>query len=209
MGFLELALIGVGLSMDAFAVSICKGLSMRKVDKKYMLVLAAFFGGFQALMPTLGWFLGSQFQTYITAIDHWIAFILLTLIGGKMILDVIKEKGENEEVCPDDSVRIDLKEFFLLAVATSIDALAVGITFAFLQVKLASSVTIIGCITFCFTIAGVLIGNVFGTKFKDKATILGGVILIAIGVKILLEHLGIFGCVLQSLCQPHNHWRFR
>ena len=193
MGFLELALIGVGLSMDAFAVSICKGLSMRKVDKKYMLVLAAFFGGFQALMPTLGWFLGSQFQTYITAIDHWIAFILLTLIGGKMILDVIKEKGENEEVCPDDSVRIDLKEFFLLAVATSIDALAVGITFAFLQVKLASSVTIIGCITFCFTIAGVLIGNVFGTKFKDKATILGGVILIAIGVKILLEHRGIFG----------------
>ena len=193
MGFLELALIGVGLSMDAFAVSICKGLSMRKVDKKYMLVLAAFFGGFQALMPTLGWFLGSQFQTYITAIDHWIAFILLTLIGGKMILDVIKEKGENEEVCPDDSVRIDLKEFFLLADATSIDALAVGITFAFLQVKLASSVTIIGCITFCFTIAGVLIGNVFGTKFKDKATILGGVILIAIGVKILLEHLGIFG----------------
>lgn len=193
MGFLELALIGVGLSMDAFAVSICKGLSMRKVDKKYMLVLSAFFGGFQALMPTLGWFLGSQFQTYITAIDHWIAFILLTLIGGKMILDVIKEKGENEEVCPDDSVRIDLKEFFLLAVATSIDALAVGITFAFLQVKLASSVTIIGCITFCFTIAGVLIGNVFGTKFKDKATILGGVILIAIGVKILLEHLGIFG----------------
>ena len=193
MGFLELALIGVGLSMDAFAVSICKGLSMRKVDKKYMLVLAAFFGGFQALMPTLGWFLGSQFQTYITAIDHWIAFILLTLIGGKMILDVIKEKGENEEVCPDDSVRIDLKEFFLLAVATSIDALAVGITFACLQVKLASSVTIIGCITFCFTIAGVLIGNVFGTKFKDKATILGGVILIAIGVKILLEHLGIFG----------------
>ncbi len=192
MGLLELALIGVGLSMDAFAVSICKGLSMRKVDKKYMLVLAAFFGGFQALMPTLGWLLGSQFQSYITAIDHWIAFILLALIGGKMILDVIKEKGENEEVCPDDSVRIDLKEFFLLAIATSIDALAVGITFAFLQVKLASSVTIIGCITFCFTVAGVLIGNVFGTKFKDKATILGGVILIGIGVKILLEHLGIF-----------------
>ena len=193
MGLLELALIGVGLSMDAFAVSICKGLSMRKVDKKYMLVLAAFFGGFQALMPTLGWLLGSQFQSYITAIDHWIAFILLALIGGKMILDVIKEKGENEEVCPDDSVRIDLREFFLLAVATSIDALAVGITFAFLQVKLASSVTIIGCITFCFTVAGVLIGNVFGTKFKDKATILGGIILIGIGVKILLEHLGILG----------------
>lgn len=193
MGLLELALIGVGLSMDAFAVAICKGLSMRKVDKKYMLVLAAFFGGFQALMPTLGWLLGSQFQSYITAIDHWIAFILLVLIGGKMILDVIKEKGENEEVCPDDSVRINLKEFFLLAIATSIDALAVGITFAFLQVKLASSVTTIGCITFCFTIAGVLIGNVFGTKFKDKATIFGGVILIGIGIKILLEHLGFLG----------------
>lgn len=193
MGFVELALIGVGLSMDAFAVSICKGLSMRKVDKKYMFVLALFFGGFQALMPALGWLLGSQFQQYITAIDHWIAFILLVLIGGKMILDVIKEKGENEEVCPDDSVHINLKEFFLLAVATSIDALAVGITFAFLQVKLISSVTIIGCITFCFTIAGVLIGNVFGAKFKDKATVLGGIILIAIGVKILLEHLGIFG----------------
>ena len=191
MGYLELALIGVGLSMDAFAVSVCKGLSMRKVDKKYMFVLAAFFGGFQALMPALGWLLGSQFQSYITAIDHWIAFILLVLIGGKMILDVVKEKGENEEVCPEGSVRIDLREFFLLAIATSIDALAIGITFAFLQVRLITSVTIIGCITFCFSIAGVLIGNVFGSKFKDKATILGGIILIGIGVKILIEHLGL------------------
>mgnify|MGYP000301343692 CR=1 FL=1 len=168
MGYLELALIGVGLSMDAFAVSVCKGLSMRKVDKKYMFVLAAFFGGFQALMPALGWLLGSQFQSYITAIDHWIAFILLVLIGGKMILDVVKEKGENEEVCPEGSVRIDLREFFLLAIATSIDALAIGITFAFLQVRLITSVTIIGCITFCFSIVGVLIGNVFGSKFKDN-----------------------------------------
>ena len=129
MGYLELALIGVGLSMDAFAVSVCKGLSMRKVDKKYMFVLAAFFGGFQALMPALGWLLGSQFQSYITAIDHWIAFILLVLIGGKMILDVVKEKGENEEVCPEGSVRIDLREFFLLAIATSIDALASHLLF--------------------------------------------------------------------------------
>ena len=168
MGYLELALIGVGLSMDAFAVSVCKGLSMRKVDKKYMFVLAAFFGGFQALMPALGWLLGSQFQSYITAIDHWIAFILLVLIGGKMILDVVKEKGENEEVCPEGSVRIDLREFFLLAIATSIDALAIGITFAFLQVRLITSVTIIGCITFCFSIAGVLIGNVFGSKGNDS-----------------------------------------
>ena len=193
MGYLELALIGVGLSMDAFAVSVCKGLSMRKVDKKYMFVLAVFFGGFQALMPALGWLLGSQFQSYITAIDHWIAFILLVLIGGKMILDVVKEKGENEEVCPDDSLQINLREIFLLAIATSIDALAIGITFAFLQVRLITSVTIIGCITFCFSIAGVLIGNVFGSKFKDKATILGGIILIGIGVKILIGHLEIFG----------------
>ena len=168
MGYLELALIGVGLSMDAFAVSVCKGLSMRKVDKKYMFVLAAFFGGFQALMPALGWLLGSQFQSYITAIDHWIAFILLVLIGGKMILDVVKEKGENEEVCPEGSVRIDLREFFLLAIATSIDALAIGITFAFLQVRLITSVTIIGCITFCFSIAGVLIGNVFGSNSRIR-----------------------------------------
>lgn len=193
MGIIELALIGVGLSMDAFAVSICKGLSMKKVDVKYMVVLAMFFGGFQALMPSIGWFLGSRFQQYITAVDHWIAFILLAAIGGKMILDVIKEKGEGEEVCPDASVKIDLKENFMLAVATSIDALAVGITFAFLQVRLAPSVTVIGCITFGFTIAGVFIGNVFGSKIKDKATLIGGLILIGIGVKILLEHLGIFG----------------
>ena len=125
--FIELLLIGVGLSMDAFAVSICKGLAMRRVNKKQAFVIGLFFGGFQALMPALGWLLGSQFQSYITAIDHWIAFIQLGLIGGKMILDVVKEKGENEEVCPEGSVRIDLREFFLLAIATSIDALAIGI----------------------------------------------------------------------------------
>ena len=136
MGIIELALIGVGLSMDAFAVSICKGLSMKKVDVKYMVVLAIFFGGFQALMPSIGWFLGSRFQQYITAVDHWIAFILLAAIGGKMILDVIKEKGEGEEVCPDASVKINLKENFMLAVATSIDALAVGVSFAFLSMNM-------------------------------------------------------------------------
>ena len=193
MGIIELALIGVGLSMDAFAVSVCKGLGMKKLNKKQALVIGLYFGGFQALMPFIGWVLGSQFQKYITSIDHWIAFILLAAIGGKMILDVIKEKGEGEEVCPDASVKIDLKENFMLAVATSIDALAVGITFAFLQVRLAPSVTVIGCITFGFTIAGVFIGNVFGSKIKDKATLIGGLILIGIGVKILLEHLGIFG----------------
>ena len=194
MGYLELALIGVGLSMDAFAVSVCKGLSMRKVDKKYMFVLAVFFGGFQALMPALGWLSWkSVFSLILQPLIIGSHLYCLCMIGGKMILDVIKEKGENEEVCPDDSLQINLREIFLLAIATSIDALAIGITFAFLQVRLITSVTIIGCITFCFTIAGVLIGNVFGSKFKDKATILGGIILIGIGVKILIEHLGIFG----------------
>lgn len=189
MGIFELAMIGVGLSMDAFAVAICKGLGMKKVDLKYTFVLALFFGGFQALMPFLGWLLGSRFQKYITAVDHWIAFGLLTFLGGKMILDAIREKGG--EVCQTQGVKINLKEFFMLAVATSIDALAVGITFAFLQVQIASSVTIIGCITFGFSVAGVFIGNVFGSQFKNKATILGGVILIFIGVKILIEHLGL------------------
>lgn len=189
MGIFELAMIGVGLSMDAFAVSICKGLGMKKVNPKYTFVLALFFGGFQALMPFLGWLLGSRFQQYITAIDHWIAFGLLVFLGGKMIADAIKEK--DGEVCQVQGVKIDLKEFFLLAVATSIDALAVGITFAFLQVQIVRAITLIGCITFCFTVAGVFIGNVFGSRFKNKATVLGGIILIFIGVKILVEHLGI------------------
>ena len=193
MGIIELALIGVGLSMDAFAVSICKGLSMKKVDVKYMVVLAIFFGGFQALMPSIGWFLGSRFQQYITAVDHWIAFILLAAIGGKMILDVIKEKGEGEEVCPDASVKIDLKENFMLAVATSIDALAVGITFAFLKVNIIPAVCFIGIVTFIISFAGVKIGNVFGARYKNKAEIVGGIILILLGLKILLEHLGFLG----------------
>lgn len=190
MGILELALIGVGLSMDAFAVSICKGLSMKKVNLKYGVLLAIFFGGFQGLMPLIGWLLGSRFQQYITSVDHWIAFGLLLFLGLKMIIDAIKERNEEAEV--DEKIRIDLKEFFMLAIATSIDALAVGITFAFLQVRILPSITLIGCITFAFSIAGVFIGNIFGSKFKNIATVLGGVILIAIGVKILFEHLGIF-----------------
>lgn len=192
MSILELALIGVGLSMDAFAVAICKGLSMKKIDLKYGFVLALFFGGFQALMPTLGWLLGSRFQQYITAIDHWIAFGLLLFLGIKMILDAIKERDADDIVCQSEGLKIDLKEFFMLAVATSIDALAVGITFAFLQVRIVSSVSLIGCITFGFSVGGVFIGNIFGSKFKGMATVLGGVILIGIGVKILFEHLGIF-----------------
>ena len=195
MGYLELALIGVGLSMDAFAVSVCKGLSMRKVDKKYMFVLAVFFGGFQALMPALGWLLGSQFQSYITAIDHWIAFILLVLIGGKMILDVIKEKGENEEVCPDDSLQINLREIFLLAIATSIDALAIGISFALLGInnytEILSPILIIGFVSFVMSLIGLYFGIKCGCGCarKLKAELWGGIILVAIGLKILIEHL--------------------
>ena len=195
MGYLELALIGVGLSMDAFAVSVCKGLSMRKVDKKYMFVLAVFFGGFQALMPALGWLLGSQFQSYITAIDHWIAFILLVLIGGKMILDVVREKGENEEVCPDDSLRINLREIFLLAIATSIDALAIGISFALLGInnytEILSPILIIGFVSFVMSLIGLYFGIKCGCGCarKLKAELWGGIILVAIGLKILIEHL--------------------
>ena len=187
MGLIELFLIAVGLSMDAFAVSVCKGLAMPKCTFKKAAIVGLWFGGFQALMPAIGYILGAQFQEAIASIDHWIAFVLLALIGGNMIHEAL----DNDEEEADAS--LDVKTMFLLAVATSIDALAIGITFAFLQVRLAPSVTVIGCITFGFTIAGVFIGNVFGSKIKDKATLIGGLILIGIGVKILLEHLGIFG----------------
>ena len=188
MGIAELFLIGVGLSMDAFAVSVCKGLTMRKMRWKQGAVIALFFGGFQALMPLAGWALGKQFEQYITRIDHWIAFLLLGWIGGKMIWDAFH--GEEEE-----SVKagFDLKELFVLAVATSIDALAVGITFAFLQVAILPAVTLIGCTTFVISLAGVWIGHKFGGKLKDKATLAGGIILCLIGLKILLEHLGMLG----------------
>lgn len=190
MGFIELFLLGVGLAMDAFAVSICKGLKMKKVNLKHCFVIALFFGGFQALMPFIGWLLGKQFERYITSIDHWIAFFLLAVIGGKMIVDVLTEKGE-EEVCPSCVERLDIKELFLLAIATSIDALAVGITFAFLQVSIVPAITIIGIVTFVISAAGVFIGNIFGSKYKKKAELVGGIILVLIGVKILLDHLGI------------------
>ena len=166
MTFFELFLIGIGLSMDAFAVSICKGLSMQKIDKKYMLCIALFFGGFQALMPLLGYALGSRFSGYIERFDHWIAFVLLAFIGN-------------------------FKELFILAVATSIDALAVGVTFAFLQVNIVPAIVIIGCTTFVISLAGVYVGNVFGARYKSRAELTGGVILVLIGLKILLEHLGV------------------
>lgn len=188
--FFTLLLMGVGLAMDAFAVSICKGLSMRKVNKKQCLVIGLFFGGFQALMPFIGWVLGSQFEQYITSIDHWIAFILLGFIGGKMVVEAIREKDEAVEVGKMDPP-LDLKEMFILAIATSIDALAVGITFAFLQVPIVEAISIIGITTFVISVIGVYAGNFFGNRYKKKAELAGGIILILIGLKILLEHLGI------------------
>jgi len=188
MGLFEILMIGIGLSMDAFAASICKGLCMRKADAKNVLTIGLFFGGFQAGMPLLGYFLGKQFEEYIVAIDHWVAFALLGFIGGKMILDVIRG-GEEELVCSTNE--LDIREVFTLAVATSIDALAVGISFAFLRVNIGAAVSAIGITTFTLSCIGVLIGNRFGAKYKDKATLAGGIILVFIGTKILLEHLGI------------------
>ena len=189
MGIVELLLIAVGLSMDAFAVSICKGLGMKKVNLKVAFVLALFFGGFQALMPIIGWALGSQFLWLISPIDHWIAFVLLAVIGGKMLWEALHDEEGEDDGKPAN--KIDLGEFFILAVATSIDALAVGISFAALAVDIVPSILIIGVVTFCFTIAGVFVGNFFGSRYEKPASIVGGVVLILIGLKILLEHLGI------------------
>ena len=190
MGFVELFLIGVGLSMDAFAVSICKGLGMKRLNMKQALVIGLFFGGFQALMPLIGWALGTQLADFITPIDHWIAFILLVLIGGKMLFDAFREGDEEEAVDPKDA-RLDLKELLMLAIATSIDALAVGITFAFLGVNIVWAIAIIGVTTFVLSVVGVAVGHAFGARYEKGATIVGGVVLILIGCKILLEHLGI------------------
>ena len=188
--FVELFLLGVGLSMDAFAVSVCKGLGMRKLDKKQALIIGLYFGGFQALMPLIGWLLGSQFQQYITSIDHWIAFILLGFIGGKMMVEAVREWNEEETVEVMDAP-IDHKNMFVLAVATSIDALAVGITFAFLNAPIIEAITIIGITTMVLSIIGVIVGNFFGSRYKSKAEFIGGLILVLLGLKILLEHLGI------------------
>ena len=184
MGILELFVLAVGLSMDAFAVSICKGLSLGKISWKHMCIAGAWFGGFQALMPLTGYFLGSFFADLITKYDHWIAFILLLLIGGNMVKESF---GGDENV---DSA-MDVKSMFILAVATSIDALAVGVTFAFLKVSIVPAVSFIGAVTFVCSAIGVKIGSLFGMKYKSKAELFGGIILIAIGVKILLEGVGI------------------
>ncbi len=187
MNLISLFIIAVGLSMDAFAVAICKGLAMQKITIKKALIVGLWFGFFQALMPALGYLLGSQFDTYITSIDHWIAFVLLSIIGGNMI----KEALSKEEECANDSLAF--KEMIILALATSIDALAVGVTFAFLNVQIVPAVLFIGVITFTLSAIGVKIGNIFGCRYKSKAEFAGGIILIIMGTKILLEHLGILG----------------
>ena len=190
MTLLEIFLIGIGLSMDAFAVAICKGLAMpNKVDKKGALLIALYFGVFQAVMPTLGWLLGSQFAQYVTRLAPWIAFILLAWIGGNMIRESLSKEEREEE----ETGSVSHKELLVLAVATSIDALAVGVTFSMLElaVSIAVAVILIGCTTFVISLAGVYVGNVFGAKYKSKAEFVGGAILILIGVKILLEHFGV------------------
>ena len=184
MSIIEIALIGVGLAMDAFAVSICKGLAMRRMNYKKAIIIAAFFGVFQALMPALGYVLGTTFANKIAAIDHWIAFILLALIGANMIKEAL---SSDDDECQDDSLR--LGDLIMLSIATSIDALAVGITFAFFNVSLFLSVSMIGIITFIICVIGVKVGNVFGEKYKSKAELAGGLILIVMGAKILIDHL--------------------
>ena len=183
MGFFELLLIAVGLSMDAFAVSICKGLSLKNLKKRHAALVGLYFGGFQFLMPVLGWALGYRFDHVIVSVDHWIAFGLLTVIGVSMI----REARHADELDDD----LGFKTMLLLALATSIDALAVGVTFAFLQVRILPAASLIGVTTFLLSVVGVYIGHLFGLRYKAKAEIAGGVILIFIGVKILLEHLGI------------------
>lgn len=183
MDILELLLIAVGLSMDAFAVSVCKGLSVQRLKPRHYLLTGAWFGGFQALMPSIGFLLGSAFERYIVSFDHWIAFVLLAFIGGNMVKESFSGDGE----CHDGSFSV--RTMFLLAVATSIDALAVGVTFAFLQVDLIPAVTLIGVCTFLLSAAGVKIGHLFGVKYKSRAELLGGAVLVLIGLKILLEHL--------------------
>ena len=182
MTLFDLILIAVSLSMDAFAVSICKGLSVRKVSLQHAMICGVWFGGFQFLMPALGYFLGDRFAALLTKFGPWIAFVLLALIGANMITESF---GGDEQLDDDYSAKAMLP----LAIATSIDALAVGVTFAFLQVSLIPAVSTIGIITFVISVLGVKIGNVFGMKYKSKAEFAGGVILILIGGKILMEHL--------------------
>ena len=184
MGVVEILMIAVGVSMDAFAVSICKGLSVRKLRPSYPLSAALWFGGFQALMPLLGYFLGVSFADLVGTVDHWIAFILLGIIGGNMI----KESFSKDSACSVDS-DFSFKTMLAMAVATSVDALAVGVSFAFLRVNIWLAVLLIGITTAAFSGVGIIVGNMFGCRFKSKAELAGGIILVAMGCKVLLEHL--------------------
>ena len=183
MSLVELFLLAVGLSMDAFAVSVCKGLSTPRVRAKHMLLCGAYFGGFQALMPLIGYLLGVRFQSMIERIDHWVAFVLLAIIGINMIREALGSEKEQMDAF------FGFKTMLLLAVATSIDALAVGVTFAFLNVQIVPAVCFIGVVTFILSMLGVRLGSVFGTKWKQRAELAGGAILVLIGLKILIEHL--------------------
>lgn len=185
----ELFAIAVGLSMDAFAVSVCKGLCVKKVNGKHMMIVGGYFGGFQALMPLIGYLLGIRFQSLIQQVDHWVAFVLLGIIGFNMVRE--SREQEAEEVCSTNPFAWKL--MFPLAIATSIDALAVGITFAFLNVPIIEAIILIGSTTFILSGVGIRVGNIFGLKYKSRAELVGGIILILMGLKILLEHLGIIG----------------
>lgn len=188
MGLAELFIIAIGLSMDAFAVSICKGLSLGKIKFKHMCIAGLWFGGFQALMPAIGYFLGSLFADMVTKYAHWVAFILLAIIGGNMIKESF-EKDDECDCCGETAM--DAKTMFVMAIATSIDAMAVGVSFAFLQVEIILAVIFIGVITFIFSGLGVKIGSIFGNKYQSKAELAGGVVLILMGTKTLLEGLGV------------------
>ena len=185
MGAIEILLIGIGLAMDAFAVSVCKGLAMKKMSWKKAILIGLYFGIFQAVMPVIGYFLGTTVERFITNVDHWVAFILLVGIGINMVKEAFDKESENR----NDNV--DVKTMLVLSIATSIDALAIGITFACLKIHIVMPVITIGLITFIISVIGVKIGNRFGDKYEKKAEIMGGVILILLGIKILLEHLGI------------------
>ncbi|MDF2872109.1 MAG: hypothetical protein K0R05_3684 [Anaerocolumna sp.] len=193
MNLLELLILAIGLAMDAFAVAVCKGLSIKKITAKHPIIVGLYFGIFQAGMPMIGYFLGKQFSNKINAIDHWVAFILLGIIGINMMKGSLKEEEEEGCDCNESDNTLAVKGMLILAVATSIDALAVGITFAFLKVNIFVATSFIGVITFLIAVAGVIIGNIFGGKLRSKAEMAGGAILVCLGVKILLEHLGIIG----------------
>lgn len=182
MSWIELLLIAMGLSMDAFAVSIGKGLSVCHLRPRHCMSVGLWFGGFQALMPLIGYALGASFASLVSDYDHWIAFVLLGVIGGNMIKEAFSKEEKSD---PDFS----FKTMLVMAIATSIDALAIGVSFAFLRVNILTAAIVIGLTTFCFSVAGIRIGNLFGCRYKSKSEFIGGVVLIIIGAKILLEHL--------------------